>query len=161
MKFKEIFEAFLDNKPFLKVLSVASVGKDNEPNCAPKMIIDVISPNRIYLIEYKFTRTYGNIAINKKLSVSFMDDVNFRGYRLNGSCEIIEAGKEYDSVKAEWDKRLIKYEAERILKRTTGLHSARDAENVLPRDFVIIRFEAREGSFVEPDRVIRAIHRDN
>ena len=157
MNFDEIFKAFLSSKNHLKMISVASCDQ-NRPNSAAKMLVDVTAPNKVFYVEYKFTQTYANVQKNHNLSLSFMDDVNFTGYRLNGKGKILHKGVEFNKVKKEWDKRLIRYEADRMLRRITGHHSAREAENALPQDFVIVVFTAEEGSVIKPDRIFRAAH---
>lgn len=161
MDFKEIFDCFLEQNAKLKVLSVASCDQNGKPNSASKMLVDVIAPNRIYFLDYKFTQSYSNIHVNPQLSLSFMDDVNFTGYRLTGICQIMDSGPEYDEARKSWEKRLISYEADRIIRRITGHYSTKESENALPRDFVIVKFTAKEASVVKPDRVFRAQQVEN
>lgn len=154
--FKETFEQFLEHKNGLKVISVASASPEGTPNSAPKMLVDVRRPNQVLFLEYQFTRTYSNLRANPKLSLSFMDDDAFTGYRLTGRAEVLAVGAEYEAARKNWEKRLVSYEADRIVKRVTGQYSTRQAENTLPRDFVIVKFTAEEAAIVKPDRVLRA-----
>lgn len=154
--FGEIFNTFFEKKKDLKVISVASCTAQAEPNSASKMLVEIVKPNRLYFLDYKTTQSFHNISENPLISVSFMDDANFTGYRLTGSCKILESGPEYDEISKSWDKRLIGYEAERIVQRVTGRFSTREAEGHLPKDFVIMRLEARDGSVVKPGRIFRA-----
>ncbi len=158
MNFQEIFHAFIENKNRLKTLSIASCDLHGKPNSASKMLVDVHEPNKIFYLDYKFTKSYANLHENPQLSISFMDDANFTGYRLNGRGKELHGGVHYKEARKQWDKRLIRYEADRMLKRITGHHSAREAENALPEDFVIVLFAATEASVVKPDRVLRAVH---
>src|SRR3989338_8118404 len=120
--FKNIFDRFLEHKKNLKIISVASADSKCRPNSAHKMLVDVIAPNEILFLDYKFTQTFSNINQNPQLSISFMDDAAFTGYRL------------------------------------TGHYSTREAENNLPKNFVIVKFIAEEASMIKPDRVFRARH---
>ncbi len=157
--FKNIFNRFVEHKKGLKVISVASADRHGRPNSAHKMLVDVVPPNEILFLDYKFTQTFSNIHENPQLSVSFMDDVTFTGYRLTGRCEVLETGAEFDEARESWSKRLISYEADRIIKRLTGHYSTREAENTLPKNFVIVKFIAEEASMIKPDRVFRARHK--
>lgn len=159
MNFKEVFDCFLQHSEKLKVISVASCGKDLRPNCAPKMLADIVEPNRIFFLEYKYTRTHENILQNPWLSVSFMDDIEFLGYRLTGKGEIISSGKEYENAKEKWEKRLIAYEADRMLKRITGHYSTRQGENVIPKEYEIVKLTAVESAVVKADKVLRDCHK--
>ncbi len=122
------------------------------------MLVDVLAPNKVFYLDHKFTTTYANVCGNHNLSISFMDDVNFTGYRLNGRGKVLHSGREFEKVSKEWEKRLIRYEADRMLRRITGHHSAREAENALPDEFVIVVFTADEGAVIKPDRIFRAAH---
>ena len=156
MDFETIFHAFVESKEQLKVISVASCSKEAKPNSAPKMLIDIVLPNKVYFLDYNHTRSYSNIHENPELSVSFMSDAAFTGYRLNGIGEILAGGPEFAEAKNRWEKRLIAYEADRIIQRIQGLYSTKQSENSLPKDFVIVKLTAAEGSVVKPDRVFRA-----
>lgn len=156
MNFEDIFDSFMQHKRSLKVISVASCDASGKPNSALKMLVDVVSPNRILFLDYKFTQTFANMGQNPRLSISFMDDDTFTGYRLTGTCGILESGKQFEQAKKSWEKRLISYEADRILKRIRGNYSTREAENLLPKDFVIVQFTALEASVIKPDRIFRS-----
>jgi general stress protein 26 len=156
MDFKEIFECFADCKKTLKTISVASSDLHGKPNSAAKMLVDIVEPNRIYYLDYRNTQTFTNLKENPQLSISFMNDAAFTGYRLTGTAEIIESGPEMEAAKKSWDRRVISYEADRILARVTGRYSTKESEMMLPPDFVIIKFTAREAAVIKPDRVFRA-----
>ena len=156
MDFNQIFKRFVESSKDLKTVSVASCDGRKVPNSASKMLVEIAPPNCVYFLDYRITQTYLNVRENPQVSVSFMDDARFVGYRLTGACEVLEAGQEFDEIRRKWDRRLISYEADRILKRVTGEYSAREAENVLPRDFVIMKLTAAEAAMIRPDRVLRA-----
>jgi len=157
MEFKEIFDGLFNQREQLKVVFVGSSNTDGKPNAAPKMLVNMVQPNTVFLLDYKFTQTHSNIKENSRLSISIMDDKNFVGFRLNGKCKILEAGEEFEAVKEIWRKRLVAYEVERIIQRIKGGVSPRDAENVLPDDFVVIKMTAYEAAQVKPDRIFRAL----
>ena len=160
VNFQAIFDTFLEKKKDLKVISVASCTRKAEPNSASKMLVEILAPNLLYFLDFKTTQSFHNISENPLISVSFMDDAHFTGYRLTGPCEVLQSGEEYDRISQSWDKRVIGYEAERIIQRMTGRFSTREAERNLPKDFVIVRLEARDGSVVKPGRIFRAAARE-
>ncbi|HTL47394.1 MAG TPA: pyridoxamine 5'-phosphate oxidase family protein [Verrucomicrobiae bacterium] len=155
LDFNQIFKRFVEHTKDLKTLSVATCDAGKVPNSASKMLVDIAQPNHVYFLDYRITQTYRNLTENPKVSVSFMDDAHFIGYRLTGGCDILEKGEEFDAVRQKWERRLISYEADRILKRVMGEYSARDAENVMPKDFVIMKITATEAAIIRPDRVLR------
>jgi len=156
MDFDEIFACFIEHNNKLKVVYVASCDENKKPNAAPKMLVDIVAPNKVFFLDYRFTQTHANMTKNKQLSISFMNEAAFQGYRLNGTCEFVQSGEEYEAAKKQWDKRITRYEAARIVERVTGHYSAREAEMVMPKNFAIVKFTAHEGSVVKPDRVLRA-----
>ncbi len=158
MNFKQIFSNFADHQKELKVVSVASCDLNGKPNSAAKLLVEVAEPNRVFFLDYNHTQTYSNIKKNPQLSISFMDDAAFTGYRMTGFGEIIDSGKEYDAARKSWEKRLIGYEADRMVQRITGRYSTKESENTLPKDFVIVKFTAKEAAVIKPDRVLRATH---
>jgi general stress protein 26 len=157
MKFKEIFEQFLQHSARLKVVFVGSCDPKGKPNVAPKMLVCVSKPNKVFFIDYKFTRTYSNVLKNKPLSLAFMDDKHFTGWRLNGAGEVVHSKKELEKLRSIWNKKVISYEAERLIHRVQGQFSTRESEALLPEDFVVVKFTASEASIVKPDRVLRAL----
>lgn len=158
MNFQQIFENFLDHQKDLKVISIASCDSQGKPNSAAKMLVDVVPPNQVYFLDYRYTQTYSNVKNNPRLSISFMDDAAFTGFRLTGPAEILEEGEEFERIQKSWEKRLITYEADRILKRLMGHYSTKESENTLPKDFVLTRLTANEAAVIKPDRVLRAKH---
>ncbi len=158
MDFKEIFENFLDHQKNLKVINIASCDLGGKPNSAAKMLVDVALPNRVFFLDYNFTQTVSNIKMNPQLSISFMDDTAFTGYRMTGIGEVMTSGPEFDEARKSWEKRLITYEADRIVRRMMGHYSTKESENTLPKDFVIVKFTAKEAAVIKPDRVLRAQH---
>ena len=158
MDFKDTFNAFLEHNKDLKVVHVATCGPEGKPNSAPKMLVDVLAPNKIHFLDYRFTQTFANIQDNRRISLSFMDDASFTGYRLTGLCEVLESGAEFEAAKKSWEKRLIAYEAERMIRRLQGNYSTKESENSLPDGFLIIKLVAIEASAVKPGRILRAVH---
>lgn len=152
--FRSIFQEFIDEKDRLKVVFVGSCSA-GKPSAAPKMLVEIKKPNRVYYLDYKYTNTYANIRKNKRASIAFMNERKFRGFRLSGICRPLTRGSEWRAVRDKWEKRLNAYHAGRIVERLRGEETPRTAESALPSDFVIVRFSAKEASVVEPDRVLR------
>jgi general stress protein 26 len=155
--FKGIFKHFKSYSKGVKVVHVATCDESGKPNSAPKMLVEVSDPDTVYYIDYSHTKSYTNICHNKKISLSFMSDADFIGYRFTGVCEIVDSGGELAKAKKIWDQRLISYEASRIIARVRGNYSAREAESALPADFVLVKMTAKEGAVVKPDRILRAV----
>jgi predicted pyridoxine 5'-phosphate oxidase superfamily flavin-nucleotide-binding protein len=97
-----------------KFVSVATATPDGHPNTAPKFFFRA-KGDFIYLIDYVLGKTVTNLKENPRVSVSFMDTDNLEAYRLNGAAELIEKGRVFEKVLKEWDKKLVKMAADRVI----------------------------------------------
>ena len=159
MEFGDIFHQFLELRNHAKVIFVGSSDENGQPNCAPKMLIDIAKPNKVFYIDFKSSQTSLNIQQNWQSSIAIMEDKTFTGYRLNGFSQIVDSGHEFLFVKEKWTQKVIAYEAERMIERIKGIFSPRPPEITLPEDFIIIKFVAEDASIVKPDRIFRAIRK--
>lgn len=141
---KGMFQEFMDRRMHLKAVYVASSDEDGQPNCAPAIVIDIVKPDKVYFIDFKSSYTYANLRCNKLMSLAFMDNKSFSGFKLNGSSEVLEEGGEYELLKSKLLKKISAYQAERMIERITGILSRQPAEMTLPPDYVIVKFTARE-----------------
>ena len=159
MEFGEIFQQFLEFRSHAKVIFVGSSDEIGQPNCAPKMLIDIAKPNKVFYVDFKASRTTLNIQQNWQSSIAVMEDKTFTGYRLNGFSQVIDSGHEFLLVKEKWTQKVIAYEAERMIERIKGVFSPRPPVIALPEDFIIIKFIAEDASIVKPDSILRAIRK--
>lgn len=96
-------------------VSIATADKAGQPNSVPRFFL-CAKGDFIYLIDHVMGRTVFNINENPLVSVSFMDQDSLEGYRFNGSAKVLTGGKTYDAMLAEWNKRVVKLSAERVLE---------------------------------------------
>lgn len=161
MGFREIFRQFLEHRQRLKAVFVASSDAAARPNCTPKLLVDIIKPNKVFYIDIKSSQSYRNVQQNWQTSLSFMDEKTFTGFKLIGRAQVLDAGgPEFISVKEEWYKRATAYEAERMVERIKGVFSGYVREITIPEDFVIMKFFAESASIAKPGRILAAMHRD-
>lgn len=156
MEFDEIFRQFLESRRRLKVIFVGSSDESGQPNCSPKLLIDIVSPNKLYYIDHKSSRTYRNVHANWLCSAAFMSHSDFTGYRMSGFTQDIDSGREFEALRETWSEKVIAYEAERMVERIKGIYSGQAGLIHLPEDFVIEKFIAEEAAIVSPDRVLSA-----
>lgn len=144
MNLKKSFKPFIERRGFLEVIYVATCNEMGQPNCAPRLIIDIAVPDKIFYVDFKSSQTYANICRTQRASLAFMDKTRFMGFKLNGLCETLDAGKELESIKAKWVKIVNAYHAERIVERVKGIVSGRVGEILLSDDYVFVKFVAHE-----------------
>ncbi|MDP3920676.1 MAG: diguanylate cyclase [Candidatus Omnitrophota bacterium] len=144
MNIKEKLGPFIARRGQLKVIYVATCNENGHPNCAPRLIIDIEEPNKIFYIDFKRSQSHENICQTKRASLAFMDEKRLMSFKIDGLCETVSSGTVFDRVKARWTKMVNAYHAERIIERLRGVISGRVGEIVLSDDYVIVQFNARE-----------------
>jgi len=131
---------FLRDRAFV---SVATADFDGNPNAAPKFLLK-IEDNFIYLVDYIIGRTWENVKINPKVSLSFMDSDTLLGYQINGRIEIIDHGPLYDKMSAELSKKEIELSAQRIIEGIYKDKKHKTFEVGLPEKMVIFKVKIEE-----------------
>jgi len=111
-KINEKLEAILEKREFV---SIATVGRDGQPNSVPKFLFRG-KGNFIYLLDYVIGKTVRNLRENPKASVSFMDLDTLEAYRLNGTAKIIEKGPVFDAVLKGWNEKLVQLSTDRVIE---------------------------------------------
>jgi len=124
-------------------MSVATCNFDGRPNAAPKFLLK-FHDNYIYLVDYIIGRTFQNLQVNPRVSISFMDTNSLVGYQLNGKVQIIENGPEYDILVKELFQREIDLSARRIVEGVTKGKSHEGFELAIADNFVIFKVMIEE-----------------
>ena len=122
---------------------MATADLGGKPSAAPKFFLKYHKPC-IYLIDYSFATTTGNLKENPRASISFMDLDNLEGYRLNGAVTLIERGKVYNQILKEFQRRLVALSATRVIQ---GMHTGKKYEHFeleIPDKFIIYKVKVVE-----------------
>jgi len=133
-------------KEFLKereFVNIATCSLNNVPFAAPKFILKIDS-GYIYLIDYSKGKSYENLKINPRVSLSFMDTETITGYRISGSAEVIEGGPEYDRTRHELSQKKISLSSKRVIE---GLYKGRPHSRFeidIPEQFAIFKVKVAE-----------------
>lgn len=136
---KKITELLKDRE----FVSVASCNLTGQPNAAPKFLLK-IENNFVYLVDYTIGRTWENLQVNPRISISFSDIDSLNGYQVNGSVEIIDEGPEYKRIVKELHDKEISLSSKRIVE---GIYRGKRHENfelVIPEKFVILKVKIEE-----------------
>lgn len=124
-------------------LSIATADKRCEPHAAPKFLFK-IEDGCVYLVDYAIAKTVDNIRANPRASMSFMDLDNLEGYRLSGPALLIEDGPEHKKILEEFDKKLIRLSADRLIE---GMKSGKQYEHFeleIPNRVIVIKVKVEE-----------------
>ncbi|HNQ51335.1 MAG TPA: pyridoxamine 5'-phosphate oxidase family protein [Candidatus Omnitrophota bacterium] len=131
---------FLKKRTFL---NVATATLDGKPNNVSKLILKA-EEHFVYLVDYAIGRTYTNVKVNPRVSLSFFDLEKLVGFQINGPVELIEKGPVYDSFKAELTEKEISLATERIIKGVSNGQGHEKFELAPPRHFVIFKIKIEE-----------------
>lgn len=139
MPLKKIIE-ILNNREFI---SVATCDLHSRPNAAPKFLLK-IEGNFIYLVDYTMGRTWENLKVNPRASLSFMDTDTLMGYQINGKAKIIEEGPVFEKIFHQLKEREIDLSTRRIIEGVIKgkKHSAFELSMI--GKFIIIKIEIDE-----------------
>ena len=111
----------LENKEFI---NVGTCDFDGRANVAPKFLLK-IENDYIYLADYVIGRTWRNLKVNPKISLSTVNMDTLTGYQINGPVEIIDKGSEYKKLVEEFREKRIQLSVARVIEgvRTKEKHS--------------------------------------
>ena len=136
---KEVIE-FLRRREFV---SVATCNLENQPNAAPKFFLKA-EKGYVYLVDYTIGKTWHNIKINPRVSLSLMDTEKLLGYQINGSVEIIDKGAELDKILKELEEKEIIFSAKRISEGVVSGRKHADFEVGIGEKFDILKIKVEE-----------------
>ena len=69
-------KTLIESREFIRVVSCDLEGR---PNAAPKFLLKV-ETNYIYLVDYIIGRTFRNLNVNPRVSLSLFDNFTLMGY---------------------------------------------------------------------------------
>ena len=135
-------------------VSVATCDLKGRPNAAPKFLLKIVG-NSIYLVDYTIGKSWENIKINPRISISFMDQHSLRGYQLNGTVKIIDKGPEFKDMCDEMTRKEVRLTAKRIIEDVRGEKKHENFEVLITEKFVILEASIKEAVEIGPKGEVR------
>ena len=139
-------QKFLRGKVFI---SVATCDLKGQPNAAPKLLLD-FDKQYIYLVDYTIGKTWENLKLNPRVSLSFSDVESLNGYRINGSVEIIAEGPLYEKMSAKLGEMATQLSVERVLAGIRRKKAHEHFELGIPDKFVVFKIKMQEITEISP-----------
>ena len=136
----EAIKKILRGKVFVYV---ATADLDGKPSVAPKFLVK-IDKNFLYLADYVIGKTLENLKINPAVSVSFMDNENLMGYKLDGAVTLVSSGPEFDAVIEEVQRRKVSFTAERVIQGVQRGKRHDKFEVALPDRGIVFKVKVEE-----------------
>jgi len=135
-------------------ISVATCDLEGRPNAAPKFLLKVDS-SHIYLVDYIIGRTFRNLSVNPRASLSFFDNSTLVGYQINGSVQIIDSGPEYLAALEELQRKEIDLAATRIIDGVIKGEAHKAYEVGVSKEFVVLIVKVEEIVQMHPSGALR------
>jgi predicted pyridoxine 5'-phosphate oxidase superfamily flavin-nucleotide-binding protein len=142
----EKIKDLLEKREFI---SIATCDFSGRPNVVPQFFLKIENKS-LYLVDYVRGRTFENLKINPRVSVSLMDLDNLIGYQLNGSVEIISEGKDYDALAAQLQDKEVSLSTQRIIEGVDRGKTHSSFEVGLSGQIVIFKVKIEEAVEINP-----------
>ena len=139
-------KTLIESKEFI---SVATSDLESRPNAAPKFILKVES-SHIYLVDYIIGKTFYNLKINPRISLSFFDNNALMGYQINGHVQIVDRGPEYSAALDDLAHKEIDLSATRIIDGVIKGQAHNTYELAASKQFVILKVKVEEIVQIHP-----------
>ena len=139
-------KALIESREFI---SVASCDLEARPNAAPKFLLKV-EASYIYLVDYIIGKTFRNLKINPRVSLSFFDNNTLVGYQLNGEVQIIDSGPEYLAALNDLARKEIDLSTTRIIDGVIKGQAHQAYEVAASGQFVILKVKVEEIVQMQP-----------
>jgi predicted pyridoxine 5'-phosphate oxidase superfamily flavin-nucleotide-binding protein len=131
---------FLENKEFI---NIATCDFSNRPNVAPKFVVK-IEGDFIYLADYVIGRTFENLKVNPRVSLSTVNIDTLVGYQVNGSAEIIDKGAQHRKLLKNVADKQIDFSVKRIIEGVHAEKKYKSFEVTFPEKVVILKIKVEE-----------------
>lgn len=131
---------FLLNKGFI---SVATADLNGQPHTVPKYIVG-IDKGFIYLADYVIGKTFQNLNINPRISLSTMDVKTLEGLQINGIAKIITKGPKYKKLLVSMVEQEVYHSANRIVENVRRGRKSGTCELDFPEKVVMIKVKCEK-----------------
>ena len=95
---------------------VSTLGEDGSIHCSAKGAVYIEEAGKVYLIDLYRAGTFNNLKRDPAISITSVDEHEFRGYTLKGKASIVAKEKIEGHIVEKWEARLLK----RITKRAVS-----------------------------------------
>ena len=115
---------------FLKrhgIATVATLDPEGAIHCAVKGIVGFEGNNKILIMDLYHGRTHRNLKNNPTITITVVNEKDFRGYALQGKARIVKREDIQPYIVDAWEERIIHRITERVLRSVrrgekTGVH---------------------------------------
>ena len=133
-------------KKFLLTKEFVSAGTSDlsgQPNAVPKYIIKIDS-SLIYLADYVIGKTFQNLKVNPKISLSTIDMKTLEGWRINGTVRMMTRGAQYKMLSKTMIDLEVHNTARRVIEDVQGVQKHNVYEVSFPKKVVILKVKCEK-----------------
>ena len=124
---------------------VSTINSEDGPHCACKGLIKISPEGKFYIMDLFRGNTFRNLKSNPRMSITAVNQHQFKGYCLEGKARLIPLEKIPDSVMKAWQARINDRITTRIIRNIHGEPGHSDhPEHLLPTPKYIIVMELEE-----------------
>jgi nitroimidazol reductase NimA-like FMN-containing flavoprotein (pyridoxamine 5'-phosphate oxidase superfamily) len=135
-------------------VAMATCDNDGRPNVAPKFFLKA-EDGHIYMVDYVIGRTFQNLKVNPKASISIIDERNLTGYQVNGKVELLIEGAEYDRAVSDFLEKEISLSSRRIVEGVKKGERHNNFEVAFPTRVIIFKVSIDEAVEIGPGGELR------
>jgi predicted pyridoxine 5'-phosphate oxidase superfamily flavin-nucleotide-binding protein len=135
---------------------VSTLDESGYPHNSCKGIIRLDRKGTVYLLDVYKQKTFANLKVSPLISITAVDEHNFRGYSLKGEAKIVQKkGLDPEIIKA-WEERITGRITQRLIK---NIHEEkghlRHPEVLLPQPEYLIVMQVKEIIDLTPHHIKR------
>jgi uncharacterized pyridoxamine 5'-phosphate oxidase family protein len=133
---------------------VSTIDGNGGPHNSCKGIVKINQNGLIYLFDLYKGKTYKNLKINPRMSISAVDEHKFIGYCLKGRAKIVKTDKLKPHILSAWDKKITSRISRRVIKNIQGEKGhPRHPEALLPKPEYMVVMKVKEVVNLTPHHV--------
>lgn len=114
-------------------------------HCAAKGIVGIEKRGVVYLMDLFRKNTFANLTRNPTVSITSVDEHQFKGYTLKGKAKIVEREKIEDHLIKAWEEKVVQRVSSRLIKNLReDKKTAHHPESLLPHPQYLIEVDVDE-----------------
>ncbi|MCK4912425.1 MAG: pyridoxamine 5'-phosphate oxidase family protein [Candidatus Omnitrophica bacterium] len=103
---------------------VSTLDSEGSIHCSAKGIAGIEAEGKVYLLDLYRGKTLSNLKLNPTISITAVDEDEFRGFTLKGVAKIVEREEIKEHIITRWEDKII----QRVSKRVIG-HIKKDKKS--------------------------------
>ena len=148
MKLSSSTVYFFRRQRFIIVSTLDFQGKIHS---SVKGIVGIEEEGKVYIIDLYRTTTFNNLKQNPAITITAVDEYNFKGYALKGMAKIVEREKIEGRFMEKWEAGVAERVSNRVIKNIKeDKKGSHHPEALFPQPQYLIEMEVEEAVDLTP-----------